>query len=310
MPIYAKWNDIGNIAITGDTGSGKTNTACFFASQIALSRGRLIVCDPHGNAPAESRQQTLAWNITPLAQSFMCNVAISDEEITDAIRLANDVLASRRRGSSANYPVWLLIDEFSGVMRNHETAGMLSVLLEDIATEGRKFFVGVMIMGTQWHTTRSGGGELRSVINVAILHQQKRQIANMLLGLGKHMPDTWALQQGEAYLYRRDIIPVKIPLVTRQDMIQVAAIVSSGQTVAYGPDKQQINTAAHDQDAKNADSLDDAKHRRIVELFTAKTSFRDIACEVFQVTSGPPYQRALAAVNDALRKEFLGDKAN
>lgn len=305
IPIYAKWNDVGNIAIAGDTGSGKTTTACFLASQVVLAGGKLIVCDPHGNAPIESREQTLAYNIAPLAPSFVCDVAISDQEIRDAVNLAGDMLTSRKRGSSANYPLWLMIDEFSGVMRHQDTADSLSLLLEDIATEGRKFFVGVIIMGQQWHTTRSGGGELRSVINVAIIHRTKRQVANMLLGLGRHLPDTWLLDRGEAYLYKGDIFRVQIPLVTRSDMSRVAALTTGGQSAAYGPGKQPVSSVSSDQSALDDDPVENARQRRIIELFESRKDVSVIAREVFKVTAGPPYQRALAEVNAALRREYL-----
>lgn len=291
--VRIQWNEVGNIAVAGDTGSGKTNTACFLAAQVVLAGGQLIVCDPHGNAPEQSREQTLSWNISPLAASFVCDVAISDDAIKESIYLTNDILQSRRRGASATYPVWLVIDEFSGVMRNHDVADALSSLLEDIATEGRKFFVGVMIAGQQWHTSRSGGGELRSVLNVAIIHKMKRHTANLLLNLGKHLPDTYLLGQGEAYLYRNAITRIQIPRVTRADL---AAVVRTSSDEHPQLIEQTVPVAHQPRDAT---------HQRIVELFEReKRDVSDIAREVFAVKSGPPYQRALAAVNDALRQEY------
>jgi ABC-type oligopeptide transport system ATPase subunit len=305
-PIYTKWNEIGNIAIVGSTGSGKTNTACFLAAQVALARGRLIICDPHGRAAEESRDQTLLWNVEPLAPAFLCEPAIDDDAIGDAIRLANDMYLARKEGkSAASFPVWLIVDEFADFMRNSRHADDMALLLENITTQGRKFLVGAMLCSSQWHTTRSGGGELRSAINVAIIHQIKRDIANMVVKLGKYLPDTWRLSRGEALLCRNDIIRIGIPEVKRADLLRVAARLGDQQLAVYAPNKQVINTVSSEQDAEIAAPAQSADQRRVIELFEAGEDTPAIARKVFHTTSGPPYQRALARVNAILRENYV-----
>jgi hypothetical protein len=307
QPIVGEFRDICAGAIAGLMGSGKTTTASFIAAQVVIKGGKIAIIDPHGNAHITVRKETLSYNLEPLEPAYLGDVAIEEDDIIATVELVNDILRERKRGSAADWPLMMFIDEFSSLMRSETIADVIIPLLEDIATEGRKFLVGAMLLGQQWHAARSGGGPLRDVLGSAYVHRMRRKIARMLVD---DIEDTSNLRDGEAWLYRSQfgITRVQVPLTTYSDLIQVGSLLKPRKLdPVSGTAKLEINPSLSHSNAPNRVMPAEPIKRRIIERFIAGENVRQIAREVFKVSSGTPYNEAFDEVNNVIREYLLGD---
>src|SRR6185503_18297307 len=69
-PIAGDWRSLYSTGLGGLQGSGKTWAATFLLAQSALNGARLVIGDPHAGD-----SESLAARTTPLAPSFLCDIA-------------------------------------------------------------------------------------------------------------------------------------------------------------------------------------------------------------------------------------------
>ena len=220
------WDDLYSAAIAGLTGSGKTTTTRFLTGQAALHGARFAVVDTHVGKGKES----LLYTIEPLRPRFQW-VATQFSEVPDLAALVDSELDRRTRpGSTDHYLFFVLIEEFSALMKQPAIERTLAPLIERIAQEGRGFKMYVFALGQVWQATRSGGTELRASLPSAYVHRSKREIARLLL------PSDIAIQAptlptGAAVLSRADgsIATVTIPNTTAADMVTIGGMIATSK---------------------------------------------------------------------------------
>lgn len=278
--VEGTWEDISANAIAGLMGSGKTTTAAFIAAQAIMQGGKIVICDPHGNAPEGARKDTLLYRLAPLRNHFMCEAAISPQAILASVKLVHTELRERIEGKRpANDPVLLVIDEFSSLMRrNDEISDEISKILEIAGTEGRKFLVSIDLLSHQWHVSRMGGGALRSILTSAYLHRLPRSTARMLAPIGTL--ETAFFAPGEGYLFNGDGLQrIFVPLTTSEDLDRIA-----GNTRAL--------------------PVIDAASVEILQMFASGMNVSDIVRQKYDLTGGGAYNTKLIEVNDIIRNNY------
>jgi hypothetical protein len=312
--IWGDWRDLFVTAIAGLMNSGKSTTARFILSQSVLHGARLVVCDPHGEAQGEASRDTLAGTLEPLSDSYLCQPATDDVSILDAVRLVSQELTERIEGKAVEFPIVLVLDEFSTLMRRRHLSEELAPLVEDLATQGRKFLVFGALLGQQWHAERAGGGSLRGALASAYVHRLKRTDARLLLDLpSSELPRTDQLQPGQALLYRTtgDLIPISIPNTTAEDMRRVARILSDGYkqkpdfVANVKPDSSQnVATSEAATSASQSGKTPSPEALRAAQLFMATSNPAEVVYQMRGVKSnqGGKYQQALVEVMALVRE--------
>jgi hypothetical protein len=290
-PLRGTLQTVSTGAIAGLSGGGKSTTTRGLFGQCALQGVRFVLGDPHGAAGGEAGQRTLAQTLAPLQRSFLCDVAIDRRAILAAVQLVGSELERRKRGAPQPYPILLALDEFSNLMRpDDDVARSVAAVLESVATEGNKFGVFAWVLGHQWQATRSGGTELRSVLQSAYLHRMRPDTARAVTGLrSADVPDIARLQPGEAYFFSSSgrLQRVRIPNTTSADLEVVA---------------QRFEVVAHSSGTR-ADVVLSADETRIIELFRAGNDTAAIARIIDpKATTGGRMQQRSAEVQAVLRK--------
>jgi hypothetical protein len=304
MPITGKAGSLYTVAIGGLPEMGKSTTARFLASQMALKGCKLVLGDPHGNATGDAADDTLAITLAPLSSAFLLEPATDHQSVLESVRYVSSELDKRIAGATAHHPILLVLDEFSTLMRDDDLSDTLSPLLESLATQGRKFLVYAMLLGQQWSVSRTGGGELRDVLASAYVHRLKMKQASMLTGLTRdeigYPVDK--LDKGQVLLYRTngDLIPARVPMTTAADMRRVAYLLDekNSDSMAIVPTEFSRNRSA--QRGQNSVEIPrefrtnsvptewrpnalNAKETQVRELLRQKVGGNDILREVWQV---------------------------
>jgi len=290
-PIRGTLETVSTGAIAGLSGGGKSTTTRGLFGQCALQGVRFVLGDPHGAAGGEAGQRTLAQTLAPLQRAFLCDVAIDRRAILAAVQLVGSELERRKHGAPQPYPILLALDEFSSLMRaDDDIARTVAMVLESIATEGNKFQIHSWLLGHQWQPSRSGGTELRSVLQSAYLHRMRPDTARAVTGLrSDDVPDIARLEPGTAYFYATSgrLQKVRIPNTTSADLELVA---------------QRLDLIVQSPGTR-ADVVLSPEEARIVELFRAGNDAAAIARIIDEkaITGGRMQQRS-AEVQAVLRK--------
>jgi len=212
-PLTGSLRDLYSVAIAGKPGSGKSNSEAFLAAQTIVQGGKLVVIDPHADADG-----SLASTLAPLTPAMLTRPASTDAEMVAALTIVQDELARRRAGAPCAVPWIVALDEWTSLVRRARVSPILSALVEAIAMEGRKLQIFAMVSGQVWNAESAGGTPLRDSLGSVVLHRMSPSAARLLVpGVGREVAE---LKVGQALLYRTsgDLVPVQIPLTTRQDL--------------------------------------------------------------------------------------------
>ncbi|NWJ45290.1 MAG: DUF87 domain-containing protein [Chloroflexi bacterium] len=319
-PIKGTWKDLYSSNVAGVSGSGKTTTVRFLASQSALQGAKFLIIDPHG----DSGEESLASTLEPLNSSFFygCKPAIAPDEIEAVLDIISRELQSRLHNRENRNPLILAIDEFTSLYRT-SMGELVAKLLQDISQQGRKVNIFALVVGQIWKGSTSGGTELRDSFASSFVHRMKANQARLLLPT-EEARAVQSFQAGEAFLYRTNgvIELVKIPLTTSQDVIKVASIAafqasnrltSDFQTAEILPPindnwKSNIsqlevinNQASSPLQSVKAISPDDA---RVVSMFLDGKTISDIVKALHGEVAGRNLQAKNTEVQEVLRRNF------
>ena len=299
-PVTGGIGALVSAAIAGTSGSGKTTTTRFLASQLALKDARFVLLDPHAAAGGES----LAGTLAPLGGAFLCAPATERRAYGQVVGLVATELERRLRGGSYDNPLLLLCDEFTRVMRELGDDDSLSKLLESIATEGRKVNVFTLLLGQTWSASRAGGSELRDTLASVYVHRIRRRQAQMLLGGGVELPDTLSLATGRALLYRAEsgeVEPVTIPNTTAADMAKVGqllALPAPSPLASVAPSRGAVVTVearrveAGPVVAREGAAPASPQAARALAMLRDGASQSEVIREVWKAKGGRAYQQA------------------
>ena len=241
--IRGSWNDLYSCGVGGMTGSGKSWLIAFLAGQSAAAGARIILIDPHAG-DAES----LANRLAGLAPSFVCDVASTPGEIESALQLAASKLENRRNGRGGNWPLLLICDEWTSLLRG-KLEGLLTATALDIAEQGRKFGVFAILAAQAWQV--AAAGEVRDrLASHYVLRTRGSQFRYQTGLMGAAPADTLTLAAGQAYMLsvRGELQKVQIPLMTADDIARLGALIDRpaaavGQPFGFTPAHRPVITA-------------------------------------------------------------------
>ena len=227
QPIRRPWKQLKAVLILGLQGGGKTTTACWLLVQVVLGGGRLAVIDKH----AHSQEDSLYAKLRPLQGCFACPVGDAPATALEVVRFVRSVFDARLAGAPLSYPLLLVVDEFSAIMRQGGTDGpwatvaeTLVALLEDLNFEGRKHWCYAICIGQAANASRSGGTEVRDTFNTRIVHAMREKQSQML-SLTEQKQQIARLMAGQVYIDiegPEEPFFAQIPYLTEDDLQFVA----------------------------------------------------------------------------------------
>lgn len=214
--LRLRWKEeLGSMFIVGMSGSGKTSAATVLAVQAALDGGALLIGDPH----AHEEEESLAGRLGQLKRRFMLPVAVSDDEILEVAQRAASIAKRRLGGEQDRSPVFLMIDEWTAMLRGPRGAELEDALFT-IGLEGRKVNVNAALFAQL--STIEMAGKVRSVATTTFAFRTRPDQARYAIG-EKVKVDIRRYADGQCYLMaRRESFPsVQIPWISPAEMVAV-----------------------------------------------------------------------------------------
>jgi hypothetical protein len=222
------WKKIKAVLILGLQGGGKTSTAVWLIVQVLIQGGRIALIDKH----ARSEDDSMYQKVKPFEPLFDTPVGDSPQAALRVIGHARKVLDARLDGAPCSYPLLLVVDEFSAIMRQMKTeekwaevALKLAALVEDFNFEGRKHKCYAICIGQAANASRTGGTEIRDTFNTRLVHGMRAKQAS-LIGLTEQKKDVQKLENGQLYVDIEgadDPFFVQVPFVSDADIKAIAA---------------------------------------------------------------------------------------
>lgn len=234
--IHACWKKIKAVIILGLQGGGKTSTAIWLMVQVLLQGGRIALIDKH----AKSEEDSMYQKIKPFSSLFDCPVGDNPQSAMRSVNHVRKVLDARLDGEACAYPLLLVVDEFSAIIRQKgtdekwaKTAEAMAALIEDLNYEGRKHKVFALCIGQAANATKSGGTEIRDTFNTRIVHRMRDKQA-VMLSLTEQQDMISSLKTGQAVFDIEDHdepFMVQIPFVSDTDIASIARQLGCVQSV-------------------------------------------------------------------------------
>ncbi len=159
VPLFLKeGNFIDSLMVLGQQGQGKSTIGTYFAGLTVNHRGYLLVIDPDAQD-----EQSLTSRLGPLKNFLLCEVADTPAKAKRLLQLAEEEI-----DTPSDFPLLLMIDEFTMIMRHKQLKGkwqdvadMVMNTVENYATRGRKQRRRAVVFGQISNASRTGGTELR-----------------------------------------------------------------------------------------------------------------------------------------------------
>lgn len=235
-PQYIEWgidNGIGLCGIVGKSGSGKSSTLRFILAQLAMSGTGLIVVDGHGRIS----DQNLVATLEPLWGACLIPVAVTDEDVISAIRLADRIAAHRLEGidTDLGFRVALVIDEYISILQrvSKEVAQEIVQIINRFGQVYRKTNVACFIAAQNWTADFIGAASIRQNLVITLLHRMAPDEMRLFTGNPFVRKVGPTLKPGELFILNGPQDPVKV-YVPRVRMDDLKAIAGYVPTIEYG----------------------------------------------------------------------------
>lgn len=226
--ITGSWNDLYSCGVGGMTGSGKSWAVAFLAGQSAAAGARIILIDPHAGDP-----ESLSNRLGGLSGSYMCDVASTPSEIESALKLASRILEGRKTGRGAGWPLLLICDEWTSMLRG-QLGDLLTATALDIAEQGRKFGVFALLAAQAWQIAAAGAVRDRLASHYVLRTRGDQFRYQTGLRTAGAPADTLTLQAGQAYMLsvRGDLSKITIPMMTPADITRLGLLIDKPAAAA------------------------------------------------------------------------------
>lgn len=214
-----------SILILGLQEGGKTNSAIHLIRHFVKHGAHLAIIDKH----ARSEEDSMTQKLSPLESRFDCPVGYNPETALKVVGHVKAILDERLEGAKCSYPIFIVVDEFTAIMRQtnggkwQAVAKALEELIGDINQEGRKHQVFAICVGQIANASSTGGTEIRELFATRITHAMSVQQAN-ILGLKEVNRQVQALGKGECFFQTEGFSPfwLKIPYVEEEQLRRLA----------------------------------------------------------------------------------------
>jgi hypothetical protein len=330
--ITAGWGDLYSSLIGGKSGMGKTTLIRSILAQSALQGGKFIVIDPHYGAGAESTGASLE----PLRDLMMCDVAVDEKQIADALRYVGSVGQRRIAGQDKErWPLILVVDETTALFQRSNVAGILTDVLGQISQETRKVGVYAMCIGQNFDG-RIMDTTIRNSFVSMISMRSRRDVARVMSGsteFGK-MAETlqigqcvWMAPTGEMHkLAVPNCTATDLELVARSFdgknvyMVENADLQRESTTSKPLPshfqatsndgeiDVLEVTGSASGSGAEVHREVDSVRAQRVIAAFLDGDSYTKIAKDIYGVTGGRRYNDVRDEIDLILRSHILSLK--
>lgn len=262
-------SDVALIAVSGDSGSGKTSTMRFLLAQCAMNGAALVLCDPHGR----KNSQSLIQSCGPLADSFLMPPAISWSEIADAVTMVDRIGRARLNDAEDTTPIVLVLDEFNDTARNMPDFKVVANLLNNIGRSYRKVGIFCILCIHNWRVAEWRSGTLKDSVQAVIFHRLAKAESKLFVSDPTIAQQISYLPQGDALYFKRgQPKPTRltgIPFVTRDTLDQARSL--------YIPAPQTLASMHTDTDAGADTDADTLLERLIVGTDTHTDGLTDSA---------------------------------
>ena len=163
--VYKPLEELPSFLIGGWPGQGKSSAMVFYACQIVMAGGELVIIDPHSSAPRDS----LAKAVAPLAQWFALPpldfTAVDSSVVVNYFQFVLDEYKARKLqdGTVGKKPLYVMVDEWNELLDELDKDELEEVLLvvRTVARGGRKYGMHVALAAQQWQLAATGGSPIR-----------------------------------------------------------------------------------------------------------------------------------------------------
>ena len=299
----------------GDTGTGKTSTAVYLAAQSVAHGAELVIVDPHAG-----HEQSLANKISPLSSAYLCDVATTQNEMSDTISFTQSLFDNRKSGNAHcdNYII-LMCDEWLALMRGG-LKKEFQRLAECITQEGRKYKMIAVFMSQTWNKNTSG--DMRDTLASHYIHRTRTALARQQTGLTtKELPsDIMKLKNGQFYLLDvfGEMEKLTAPMVTEKDLQELAESIfttsrplpqsfpttsKNNNPIGFFHDVEVVEEA-QGSTTETQELIPTAEEAKILKMFSSGKDVTAISKEISGVISGRKYSDTLERVNQIIRKYY------
>jgi hypothetical protein len=158
----------------------------------------------------------------------MCDVASTPGAIESALKLARDKLDNRRAGKGGTWPILLICDEWTSMLRG-KLGDLLTATALDYAEQGRKYGCFAILGAQAWQVDAAGAVRDRLASHYILRTRGDQFRYQTGLRSGSAPEDTLTLPPGQAYFLstRGDLVKVQIPTMTHADILRLGTLVDA-----------------------------------------------------------------------------------
>jgi hypothetical protein len=300
-PRRGPWNKLHSFFVAGGSGSGKSSTVAYYAALAVLHNARLLLIDPDA-----AEEESITRRLSPLSPFLLAPVGNTPQSALRVVEIANQEMEE-----PGSYPIVLIVDEFSTIMRHGKLGGLwseaaqpIASCLEEYAQRGRKRNRTAIVIGQIAKASRTGGTELRASMTATFVHRIKPQQARLMLD-PEEADQCEYLEPGEALVLLTNAVStyrMRIPYADLSDMMLVAQLMRP--TSGRKPNRETspaLHVLRHDDDDELVETCPqparnlvetspatawEAKVARVRELRSQSRTQKQILYQVWGVTPG------------------------
>lgn len=239
---YIEWDAFSTIAISGQSGSGKTSTVRFLIAQLLINNTAIYVCDPHGNAGNGSLRES----ILPIESFLAQPIAITLQERVNTFKQINTILKARLNGiDKSKDKIAIILDEATRhfIESSKEQVDELATILQSLANEGRKANIRCFLLSQNWKSDFIGSRSVRSSITHVIFHRTNGDEVKLFVPSmpAKELRMIASLPAGHTYVYPF-LYKLRVPYISQDDIEDFAKRYKERSPFRYKPIVQHVHS--------------------------------------------------------------------